>query len=1365
MFAKINLAALLILASLAGVPGHAADILVPEELRGWEAWVLDGKEYRECPLYFSGSGSNPNDFVCTWPGLLDLKVTEDGGRFSQQWTVIATDAWLPLPGDTAYWPDQVTANGSPVAVVLQNGTPSVRVTPGRYQVTGRFEWDERPGLLRVPAQSGLIALTVNGNRIARPEVDRNGVFLGERERETQARDAVSVQVYRLVADDIPSYLVTRLQIDVSGSVREELFGPVLPEGFVPLSIDSALPARLEPDGQLRIQVRPGRWQVTLAARAPDVLDSISLSAAETSMPDSEIWSYRSNERLRVTAAQGTNPVDPSRVQVPDEWSGLPAFRIARGEVLTITERSRGQASADNDLSLERTMWLDFDGGGFVVKDKVQGSMRTGWRLDLLPPYELKSATAGNDNLLITAGDSEGETGIELRNPFVDVTAIARNETRGEMPVTGWDERFSGVSTTLYLPPGQKLLAAPGADSAEGSWIGQWQLLDFFLVLIITIAAWKLFGRTSGIIALLALVLSYHELNAPAWLWLNLLIAIALMRVAPVGWLRKTVLGYFGLSALLLVFALIPFVAGQLRIAIYPQLEPQWGAPQRGRAADLAGFAQPASAPVEEDQIRRMNVEKEAKQTMALDAPQILEEIAVAGSSVSPTNFARYAPNAIVQVGPGISSWQWNANQLNWSGPVDADQSMRLVILPRPFVTVIRFVEIVLLLLFTAVLAADALKRRWTLPGGFTIGRSVSASLLACMVVLPMFAATNAKADVPDQQLLRELETRLTKPPDCVPQCADIVNADVFVDAETVTIRLVINALEDVAIPLPGSPRGWRPDAVVIEGSPSAAVLRASNQDFWLRVPAGRHNVLLRGSTAQVDNLEIVFPTPPRVIEANGDGWFIAGIKDQRLLSGSLQLTRLQTGDGGDGAPRWESSRFPPFVHVTKFIELGLDWRVTTTVQRIAPEQGAMTLELPLIEGETVLTDGMTVVDGKILVSMNPTQGRVTWQSNLPRTSPLQLSSAAGVPWKETWRIGAGSVWHAEFSGVPESETGEKGDDVRIAEFHPRGGEALTISATRPQAVPGNTLAFDRVDVSVAVGARSQTTTLQLNYRSTRGNQHIIRLPAGAELTRVTIDGRNEPLRANNGELTLGILPGEHSVELEWREDSEVSAMSRTPEIDLGAHASNISLHLALPENRWLLATSGPRLGPAVLYWSELAFMILLALILGRIDWTPLGTWQWLLLGLGFSTFNWPVLAFVALWILAVGARDKWRADTTWWRYNLVQAGIVVLTVTALGSIITALPTGLLGTPDMHVSGNNSWYQNLTWFADRSESGLPQAVALTVPMWIYKLLILAWALWLSFALLKWLPWTWASFARDGFFRSRSGKRAQDSQSEA
>jgi hypothetical protein len=1348
---------LILVSLLLPVAAQSTDIFVPDELQGWQEWVLHDKDYRACPFYFNGNAAARGDFVCAWPGRLEISIDADGGRFSQQWTVYAQDAWLPLPGNADYWPHEVSVNGDAAVVVERGGLPAVRVTPGTHRVTGTFAWDERPGVLPIPDQSGLVALSVNGKRIQRPERSTRGLFLGERERETLARDSVEAEVYRLVDDDVPTRLTTIIRINVAGGVREELFGPALPEGFVPMFIDSPLPVRLESDGKLRTQVRPGRWQITLTARAPAVINELSLPAAGSNLPDTEVWSYRSNDRLRVTAAEGLPPVDPTQAQVPDQWRQLPAFRIEAGETLSIVERSRGIVAHDNELGLNRTLWLDFDGGGFVVRDQVSGTMRSEWRLDMAPPYALLSATEYGENLLITRGDEPGETGVELRRARVDVTGIGRSETRTSMPVTGWDARFANVGALLHLPPGHKLLAAPGVDKAPTSWVNRWQLLDFFLVLIVTIAAWRLFGPAAGIIALLALALSYHEFDAPAGLWLNLLVSIALMRVAPPGRLRQAVQAYQGISVAILVLVLVPFIAGQLRIAIYPQLEPQQDAAYGIFPA--ATVDRPATEPMEgrSQKLETMPVIQnlEASDAMRAVEADSVEEAAVAAAK-SPRRYSRYAPDAVVQAGPGVPSWQWNSYRLSWSGPVDADQTMRLIVLPRWAVSALRFFEVAMLLLFAAVLAAEILKKRWVLPGGLGLGAGRSAAFLgAGLLALTLSTSMPAEAQTPDRELLRELESRLLQPPDCVPRCAEIAVADVEARGDSIGMTLIVHAVEEVAIPLPGSERGWRPQAIALDGSAAAEILRASNEALWLRVSPGRHTVVLRGVAPPVDSLEIPFPTPPRVIEVDSDGWLAAGIKDRRLLSGSLQLTRLQSEQGGDAMPRWESSRFPAFVRVERNLELDLDWRVTTTVVRVAPAQGALTLEIPLIEGESVLSEHVTATGSAVLVSMEPTQRAVTWVSSLRRMSPLTLEATAGEPWSEVWRVGIGSIWHAQFSGVPESEARHGNEGARVAEFHPRGGEQLTMMTTRPEASEGTTLAFDAVNLAISQGDRSSTTRLTLQYRSTSGAQHVLRLPPGAEVSEVRIDNRIEPLRTDGRELTVPILPGSHMIAVTWRQSEGVDSMAGTPEVDLGAPASNITMRLTLPQNRWLLGTSGPRLGPAVLYWPELAALILFALLLGRVSWTPLKTHHWLLLGLGFSTFNWPVLAVVVAWLLSAGAREQWRTRIPWWQYNATQALFALFTVIALLSIIVSLPSGLLGTPDMHVTGNGSTGNSLVWFADRSESALPVASAWSAPIWIYKVLILAWALWLSFALLRWLPWVWRSFAKEGFWHSRKG----------
>ena len=1344
-FFQLRLAGVLALLAFTPVSDAApSDVYVPDELEPWVGWILHDRGYLDCPFYFVRQQSERDVFICAWPGELRLDVDETGAGFSQTWAVYGDDQWLPLPGDGNVWPEQVTANGQEAEVLLRGNTPSVRLAPGRYTISGRIGWTERPRELTVPPQTGLLALSIDGNPVMRPERSRNSVWLAPREAEAKAEDRIDVQVYRLVADDVPTRLTTVFEIDVAGSVREVLLAPALPGGFVPLALDSALPARLESDGQLRLQVRPGRFEVRLLARGSGVLDEIALPSPESHLPDAEIWSYRSNDRLRVTVAEGLVPVDPEQVSAPGDWLELPAFRIEPGERLRIVEQSRGMAATDNQLTLDRELWMDFDGGGLVFSDSISGSMQSGWRLDVVEPYVLLSASEGDDNLLVTLGTGDGMTGVELRERNVDLEGIGRSASRGTLPVSGWQARFDAVDATLNLPPGSKLFAAIGADRAPGSWVERWKLLDFFLVLIITIATTRLFGRAAGAVAFLALALSWHESDAPQWIWLNLLAAVALVRVAPEGRLRKSAIVYRAVSLAALVLLLVPFFAEQLRIGVYPQLEPQ--------SAYTYGYGrQPVSAPAPADDASGLMERRE--RTLKQAAPtSAVEEVVVTGARAG-RSYARYAPNAIVQAGPGIPSWNWNSYSLSFSGPVDAERTFRLMVMPRWFVTILRFAEVFLLLAFGAIVASEVFNRRWNWPAAWRRETSVPSILLASLFAAgALVASPDSHAQTPTPEILQQLEQRLLEPPPCAPRCAEIVSADVVISGDAMTIVLTVHALDDVAVPLPGSAEGWRPEDVELDGTPSQ-VYRRADQTLWIRAAEGSHGVTLKGPLPPVDSVEVPFPAPPRVITAESRDWVVSGIRERRLPSGSLQLARRQTAGSEDAPARWENARFPAFVRIERTVSLDLDWRASTRVVRVAPGQGALSLDVPLLDGEAIVSGDFQVREGAVVVSMYPGQRAVSWESTLPRRSPLSLRAGTDTASKEVWRVGVGSIWQVSFDGVPESESDSTFDGGRVAEFHPRGGESLTIEAERPDASSGTTLAFDRVRLKSEIAARSRNVEMSLEYRSTRGAQHAIRLPDDAEVLSVTVDGRNEPLRTANGELSLPILPGEHDINVRWRRNAPLGLVVGTPGVDLAAPSSNIELGLQLPQSRWILFTRGPRLGPAVMYWSELAVLLLVALVLGRIGLTPLRTRHWLLLGLGFSTFSWVALAMVAAWLLVAGAKTRWPGTTSWWRYNLVQLSVAAMTIAALAAIVVTVPAGLLGTPDMHIAGNGSWGNSLQWFADRSDSVLPGTRAVSLPIWVYKVLVLAWALWLSFALLRWLPWVWSSFAGAGLWRSR------------
>jgi hypothetical protein len=507
------------------------------------------------------------------------------------------------------------------------------------------------------------------------------------------------------------------------------------------------------------------------------------------------------------------------------------------------------------------------------------------------------------------------------------------------------------------------------------------------------------------------------------------------------------------------------------------------------------------------------------------------------------------------------------------------------------------------------------------------------------------------------------------------------------------------------------------------------------------------------------SLSLPFPLPPRHIAVEATGWDAAGVSDGRLPSGALEFVRQREaqGDGdGDGDGEIRATAFPPFVQVMRTLSFGVDWTVATSVQRIAPREGAFTVAVGLLPDEVVVTQDIEVENGVATVAFVAGQNTVTWQSRLPTASGLTLTAGDGTSSAETWRFAAGYDWHVVYEGLPAARAIESGSAL-LTEFLPRPGEMLSLELSRPEAVSGDTIAIDSVEYTRSVGGRASDATLALVYRSTRAAEHPVVLPDGSELESVAIDGAVVPLRLDGSTLTLPVTPGTHHVAIEWRESEGIGLHATFPTVDFGTGATNVTIALAIPEDRWTLLTHGPTLGPAVIYWAELAVFVLAALILGRIPLSPLRTHEWLLLGLGLSTFSWPVLVLFAAWAFAMSARRRMPAGGPDRRFNAVQVALALLTLVTLIALIGSVANGLLGTPNMHIVSPVQG-RPLSWFTDRIDGATPSAGAISVSLWFYKAAMLAWALWLSFAALRWLRFAWTAFSENGIWRSGTPRAA-------
>ena len=154
----------------------------------------------------------------------------------------------------------------------------------------------------------------------------------------------------------------------------------------------------------------------------------------------------------------------------------------------------------------------------------------------------------------------------------------------------------------------------------------------------------------------------------------------------------------------------------------------------------------------------------------------------------------------------------------------------------------------------------------------------------------------------------------------------------------------------------------------------------------------------------------------------------------------------------------------------------------------------------------------------------------------------------------------------------------------------------------------------------------------------------------------------------------------------------------------------------------------------------------------RITGTPLNTLQWALLWTGLSASEPLAAIIVVACILVLKARYSLDVDNIKaWKFNLFQLLLVFLIFISISSLIFSIQQGLLGSPNMQISGNGSSSQHLNWFSDRISEIIPQATVISVPVFIYQLLMLVWSIWLAFAVTKWALWGWKSLTHQEYWK--------------
>ncbi|CAM2010770.1 hypothetical protein [Acanthopleuribacter pedis] len=1321
--------------------GPERAVPAPSELAQWRDWILYAHPEAACP-------EADDQTVCAWPSRLVLDLTQSGGTFEQTWTLYR-DMAVPLPGNSRIWPREVRAAGKAIPVIpspdahVDAGAvhvPTVYLQAGTTTLRGSFTWTSSPTQLPIPAATGLLDLNLEGRPVPEPRRENNGTLvLSGRRTQANQIDSLDIYVSRILQEAVPFGITTNIKLEVSGRSREvTLHNPEMPNTRL-LRVSSPLPMKRNENGDLVVQVRSGTWPIRFQSVQTDIPETLTVPEPGARWADHELWVYQANEKLRTITPRNMIAVDPTQTHLDAAYRGFPCFFAEPGQTLRLEERQRGIGTIKaNDMTLTRTIWLDQNGRGATFRDVIDVNPHRDWRLEMRDPYQPGNAQIQNVSQLLTGNPQTGLTGLSLRAPTSHLKVEGRLEQKlANLPASGWNTDLDRLVIDINLPPGWRAFTAFGPETVRGDWLRSWRLWHLFWVLIIAGAVAKLWDWRLGALALACLVLIYHQLHAPRGVWLFLLVWIALARYVTIDFLKPVIKVGKNLTWLLTMVWVTAFIGQQLLSFTYPQLErvrlPDLiegrlsGSPNFSQAVRTDGHFEPP--PMMEEEV----FEQKGKRAVQ----NYISHARKPGTKKSDKT------QGDIQTGPGVPEWKHNHLRLTWNNPVDKDESVRLILLSPWQNKLLILVRIALtLLLLIALLRRDNL-----IPGKTTLKSAASAALLFAAGPLlgqqqQMQVAQNQNfvneatmPTEPDQTLLEQYEARLLQKPPCGDNCLSIDSALLRVRGGTVETTLTLHALTPTTLPLPG-----RPTRVTDPVGKTPPLFLDVDGIVWARVPAGIRRLTLSQPLPEEGNLIIAWPQHPKRLETQTQDWQVIGVDENGRVAGQIELRPRQPAEQDEAGKTSERIQAESFLHVTRTLTLGLDWTVTTQVRTINSE--SVLINVPLLPGERILTSDLKADENGVAVTLSADRGAVSWKSRLDKTDSLVLQAPADRPWTETWQLTASPLWLVEWQGTPLMHYRKEGANQWFPNWKPRPGEQLTLTARRPERVGGRTLTIDEVHLNIEAGNRLQTTHFRFNLRTSTGGEYQLALPPDVEMQELTLNGKETTIIVEDQILKIGYSPGEVAIEGSWRQKREGAFVIASPQLDLGHPAVNIRHHLNIGSNRWILGTFGPQMGPSVLFWPLFGLLILIAVPLGRLKQTPLSPAGWFLLGLGVLQLGiWP-LAIAATWFFAVGFYHRDEPRPKKGLEILIRLALIGFTMVFLGILAAALSQGLLGKPNMYVYGPNYPVTDLAWYNPRADGAIAPVGVVTLSIWVYRFLMLLWALWLANGLLSWLKWAWA-----------------------
>jgi len=1381
--------------SLFAAASFAQNFHPPTQLEPWVDWVKGRHLDWNC-------AKSEGSYVCVWPGVAKYTIGKEGGDFLLKVELLATGV-VPLSFSKELAPRDIQVKdsaGKSVDASFEQDEESlgIKLQPGRYEITGRFTWDKVPLEIPVPEEYGIVETVLDGS-LSGSVVRRVAGVLRLEEKDESSPDEeqqseLSLSVFRKVSDGSPLKIDTLLKFRVSGKGRSLDLGKILPAGTLPVSVHSDLPLSLSGDGQLAIQLVSGEFSVNVESVIGQPVDSLVLPSPQSAdWPNEEAWSWYGDAKFRAVELNGVTNVAGALTDLPEEWRSGSTYLVQKGGTVDFKTLRRGeQLFTPQTISLRKELWIDLDGSEFTVVDRFSGTLRKRFRMNAAPELQISRASSGSLPVFVTKDPASGQSGIEVRDEAVNIEAVSRLRRTTSIPAVGWDQTVENLNLTLHLPPSWELLAATGTQYAWGSWWESWTLLDLFLVILLGISFYKLFGRNLALILSAALILFHAQFQAPRILFVHLALLFGWKKLLgdSKSWVMTLCQGLIALTFAALCLESLTFGKLQFTQMLFPQL--QAGTRYRTVLQELLlgmetswiswplililfgylGFAIrhifKASGiwkriwlllfhgvvvvvlmtttvvpilffgPTAGGGYQRM-------ETMNAPISEYADELSApqAAGGIIPRSGAMKAkrqmpePKAAEQKGThypsllsgaAVPSWRWRTHELSVAGPVDQHQTIGLILLPPNLMRFICGLRAFLALALVVLLYGTL---------GFPKPkRTQFASLLF------LFLFSNPErvyADFPSDSVLNELEARLNAQRCGRESCATIEHMQLGIKADHFNLALRVLSEGASAVKLPGPLEVFAPRHVVVNGQDSPALRRVEDDFLELKVPAGRSLITIEGMLPLRPAFALQFKDKPLSLDFESSDWMQAGLLASGVVPDVLRLNESGATEGNSKKSEEKTeTRLSSWVVMRRRLEIREEQTLETTLTRVGDTSQAAIFKLPLLAGERVTSGGFTTEGDQLVVSFPAGTSELSYHGLLPKADSIELVSKPISRVSEEWEVFCDAIYSCESQGITPSQSVKDGVATNV--WQPFPGEKVQIKVSQLSGISGDFVTLDTAEHQVNAGLRQYDGTLRASLRVTKESLVSLKFDADSQVQSLSLDGeQGKGLGAEKG-VSLLVPPGSHSLELRYMEPREPTLLEKIPAVSISVPTHNLTTTLIPAQDRWILWTGGALWGPSVVFWGKLLILCLISYALSRYGLLGVSGVSSIFLGIGLTSAPTFLVTIPFVWLVLLHAGGPYREKLLPRFPKISRIAVILASVLALLVLYGIVETGLVLAPPMLIAGNGSSASSLRWFVDHTQQELPRPWVMSLPIWTWRGFSLVWSSWLVISLLAWLKRT-------------------------